>query len=616
MPVTAGELKELLDTKAEEVARVLREVQDFNPAPATLEVLKANVDVINSMGPADKQTTLAEELKMFLEEQEIEWHFMSEMQKAAQAEPTQPQDVISAQFNAAALADFLERADQCYRLFVFDLNGFCGVATLVSSRLALTAWHVTRRSVPGERRSDLWVRFKHNTARNRVLALPVELPCHKSQADKNRTTNDISSATLREYPDVALLYLERPMLTSCELPNPTVKLPQGEHSVILLHQQDQDRHARIGSDSGAPNDAAIFKMHASEEDPARFHFDVAAAGNSPGSSGAPIFSLKREFIGFHQGVLGGDGLAVPHAIFGEQNELSEAIDRDRNPRFVYSTNGMLSGDLVIGREDFCTAIHDVVNAQVAAKNLRGIWVRRLWVQETPGMEFTYEILRQMLAENGARSYVPRFVLRLAIDDLYDEMALQVLGRKAPEPKQGVTATQTSDGAAYKDQAKALVAALVQKLDGSKEHPAWIFFDNPRGGLLKGPQKQLEILTQVLLHEPSLRFVLAGGETYALPQPQADSPTGLSRPGIWVERLGDVRLDSLVHAVGVIASNYGLRMDESEKRTIAKGAMKGRTSLRVEQDIAQAVNTLRDSLSYRVAEAGPAQVQQISNGANV
>ncbi|MEP3045230.1 MAG: hypothetical protein ABJO09_15790 [Hyphomicrobiales bacterium] len=606
MPVTADELQEFLDAKTTEVARVLQKVQGFSPAPATLSVLKANVDVMNSMLPDSEQTTLAQELKIFLEENELEWHFMSAMQSALEEEL--PRAPPGDQFNVERRADFLANADHSYRMFVFDADGFCGVATLVSSRLALTAWHVTQRSVRGQRRSGLWVRFKHNKTRNNVLALPVELPCHESQADETCAANDISSQTLREHPDVALLYLERPMLTSCKLPQPTVTLKQGMHRVLLLHQQGPVRIDADRGGSSAPTDAATLGMEASEDDPARFRFDVAMAGTSPGSSGAPIFNQEYDFIGFHQGKLGGHGLAVPHAIFGEKSQVTEAIDRDRKPRFIYSTNGTLSGDLVIGREDFCTAIHDVVNREPVAANLRGIWVRRLWVDKTPGMEFTYEILRQTLAENGARSDVPRFVLRLAIDDLYDEIALQVLGTKAPKPKQGVTAAQTSDGAMFKDQAKALVAALVRKLDGTKEKPAWLYFDNPRGGLLHGPQQQLEILTQVLLHEPALRFVLAGGETYALPRPQSDSPASLSRPGIWIERMGEVRLNSLVHTVTVIDSTYGLGITEPEKRTIAELAMQQKTALREEQHFKEAAESLRMNLNSKVAQVGQGRLR--------
>ncbi|GAB5447487.1 trypsin-like serine peptidase [Gymnodinialimonas sp.] len=601
MPVTADELQKLLDTHITEVAEVLLKVQGFDPAPTTLSVLKANVEVVNSMPAFGGKTTLAEELRIFLSESELEWHFMAEMQTATEEEP--PPSLPAGEFNARARAEFLQKADHGFRLFVFDANGFCGVATLISSRLALTAWHVTRLNVPGQRRSDLSVRFAHSTTLNKVLALPVELPCHESQADRTLSATDISLETLRQYPDAALMYLERPMLTGCTLPRPTVPLPKGLHQVLLLHQQAQVQPTPEGTGTFAPTDAANLVMDASEDDPARFLFDVAMAGTSPGSSGAPIFDQNHDYVGFHQGILSGHGLAVPYAIFGDKDQVTEAIDRDRKPRFVYSTNGTVNGELVIGREDFCTAVHDVVHHEVAAKNLRGIWVRRLWVDETPGMEFTYEILRQMLAENGVRFGVPRFVLRLAIKDLYDEMALQILGTSAPKPRQGVTANQTSEGAMYKDQAKALVAALVRKLEGTVENPAWIYFDNPRGGLLDGPQQQLEILIQVLLHEPSLRFVLAGGETYALPQPQSDSPAGLNRPGIWIERIGDVRLDSLMHIVGAIDSTYGLGMTQPEQRVIADSAMMGRLALRDATHFQDAAESLRMNLRYRIDQAG-------------
>lgn len=524
MPVSGAELKQHLDDDEAAVDRVLRRVQGFTDSLMTLDALRSTTQITGQ--------PLEELLADFLNEENLGWEFMYHL--------TQPVEPINgANFDLEDLGDFAHTM-QGFKLYVFDEIGFCGIATLVSHRLALTAWHVTVKDKRKVRRSGLKVRTEAGRRTLRVLGVRFEKPCHDDQWDVGLQNPDI----LRENPDVALLAIEQPMTTYCELPANPPSWAVGRRKLCLSHRQDDNGRG-----------VTFVTGQAKIDDPPRIQLEWEDGVTVPGSSGGSVFDTDLVFAGFHQGQLNGVSEIVPYATFAGIDGFLQAIAEDRAPPYIYSLTGRVDGHLIIGRQRFCHAIHDVVRGD--ARHLRGIWIKRMEIDQATGLEFSYDLLCQVLAQNGQPAEVFRVELSLGVEDLLESLNERLQGGAPLMARPGAADDETSEGASDKDRARQLVDLLAKSTAATPDRPSWIYFDNPRGGLRKAAQQQLELLLAMILNDTRLRFVMAGGETYSVPGPKAENASSLAGPGVVVDYIGQFDREDVRYTLEAINRALGL-----------------------------------------------------------
>ncbi|XHC13882.1 hypothetical protein ABWH98_13795 [Labrenzia sp. ac12] len=524
MPVTSAELKQHLEQNEAAVDRVLRRVQGFTDSLMTLDALRSTAGITGQ--------PLEELLADYLNEENLGWEFMFHL-----TQPIEP--INAANFDLEDLGDFAHKM-LGFKLYVFDEIGFCGIATLVSHRLALTAWHVTVKDKRKERRSGLTVRTQEGSKSLRVLGVRFEMPCHDDQWDVGLQDGDI----LRANPDVALLAIEQPMTTYYELPAKPPAWITGRRKLCLSHRQDDNGRG-----------VTFVTGRATIDDPPRIQLEWEDGVTRPGSSGGSVFDTDLAFAGFHQGQLNGVSEIVPYATFAGIEEFTQAIAEDRAPPYIFSLTGRVDGHLIIGRQRYCHAIHDVVRG--AARHLRGIWIKRMEIDQTTGLEFSYDLLCQVLAQNGQTAQVFRVELSLGMEDLLETLNERLHGGTPLLARPGAADDETSEGASDKDRARQLVDLLAKTTGATADKPSWIYFDNPRGGLRKAAQQQLELLLAMILSDTRLRFVMAGGETYSVPGPKAENASALTGPGVMVDYIGQFDREDVRHTLEAINRSLGL-----------------------------------------------------------
>ncbi|TYC75936.1 trypsin-like peptidase domain-containing protein [Stappia sp. BW2] len=541
MPVTGAELKPYLDADEASVDTVLRRVQGFTDSLMTLDALRSTVEITGQ--------SLEDLLADFLNDENLGWDFMYHVNR-----PAVP--INDANFDLEDLGDFAHKM-LGFKLYVFDESGFCGVGTLVSHRLALTAWHVTVKDKRKERRTGLTVRTEEGQKKLRVLGVRFEKPCHDGEWDAG-----VQDATiLRAHPDVALLALEQPMTTYCELPTNPPAWITGRRKLCLSHRQDDNGRG-----------VTFVTGRATIDDPPRIELEWEDGVTRPGSSGGSVFDTDFAFVGFHQGKLNGVSRIVPYATFAGIDAFLQAIAEDRAPPYIFSLTGRVDGHLIIGRQRYCHAIHDVVRG--AAPNLRGIWIKRMEIDETTGLEFSYDLLCQVLSQNGQPAQVFRVELSLEMEDLLQSLNERLHGGTPLLARPGAAEDETSEGASDKDRARQLVDRLAKAAGASEDKPGWIYFDNPRGGLRKAAQQQLELLLATILSDTRLRFVMAGGETYSVPGPKAENASALTAPGVMVDYIGQFDREDVRYTLEAINRSLGLGLKDDAVKNVLDQALAG------------------------------------------
>ncbi|MEE4014568.1 serine protease [Roseibium sp. FZY0029] len=541
MPVTGAELKPFLEDDEVAVDRVLRRVQGFTDSLMTLNALRSTVDITG--------TPLEDLLADFLNDENLGWDFMYHLSR-----PTEP--INDANFDLEDLGDFAHKM-LGFKLYVFDEGGFCGIATLISHRLALTAWHVTVKDKQKERRTGLTVRTEEGHKTLRVLGVRFEMPCHDDQWDVGLQDGDI----LRAHPDVALLALEQPMTAYCELPANPPRWVTGRRKLCLSHRQDDNGRG-----------ITFVTGRATIDDPPRIQLEWEDGVTRPGSSGGSVFDTDLAFAGFHQGQLNGVSEIVPYATFAGIDAFLQAIAEDRAPPFIFSLTGRVDGHLIIGRQRYCHAIHDVASG--AAPHLRGIWIKRMEIDQTTGLEFSYDLLCQVLAQNGQAAQVFRVELSLGMEDLLETLNERLHGGTPLMARPGAADDETSEGASDKDRARQLVDRLAKAAGATEDKPGWIYFDNPRGGLRKAAQQQLELLLAMILSDTRLRFVMAGGETYSVPGPKAENASALTAPGVMVDYIGQFDREDVRYTLEAINRSLGLGLKVDAVNNVLDQALHG------------------------------------------
>ena len=365
-----------------------------------------------------------------------------------------------------------------------------GSGLLISPRLVLTANHVVANSDGSVGRIEVRAAdgLKYEA---RCL---ITWPPNPTERTATSLPDDISM----DQRDLALLHLDTPIgdrYGYAPLPNPPVlSTPQRQELMMMFHFPN-------GEHSGI----AVGRVHI--RDALRLAHNVNTA---PGSSGGAAFNREFHFLGLHQGRWPPYGRLVPYTSYASCTEFREYLERDRLPSPLWSLDGTLDSNLVIGRSGLFDAIQAMLHAD--PPNLRGVWVRRSGSTEgATGLGFTYDLLRRYLALTKGLHRTLQVAPNLADTDLIADLAEEAK-LSLPEECPGVSAGETTLEARHSDRASQFIKQLAERAREAGE-TVWLYFENPPSGLQTIAQFQLEAVAEQVLRHSNLRLILSGFETY-------------------------------------------------------------------------------------------------------
>ncbi|MFK7836324.1 MAG: serine protease [Sulfitobacter sp.] len=436
----------------------------------------------------------------------------------------------------AALGDFALRAS-AYRCRIMVDGATEGSGAFISKRLVLTAAHVIEKVTNAQKAAEA-------AGVNDIQLPPISILASDGKAfearcvwsspvhDQERTGGFPPLDEVETHKDVAVLRVGLPLGLNygyCELPDRLVEWT-GPRLMTLVHYPDG---VRRGLTKG--------RVQRDTPDDVRLRHDVDTLG---GSSGGLAFDRNLDFIGIHQGRWNAFRRLVPHGIFGSDPGFVDARERDQPRRYLWSIEDDINGQLIIGRQTFFAGIARMLEHPQSL--LRGIWVRRTNVEETTGLNFSFEMLTAFLKNRIRPSDLNtgHSTYRVATDieeiDLIATLANQVLGARAVQAHAGVRAGETSDVAQERDRAMHLAQAL-QAEAVARNETFWLFFETPPDDKLsEAARTQFEHLAEWLVTHPNLRLVLAGFEAFAIEplkfQHAIDADTA-RKPGLLVDPLG-------------------------------------------------------------------------------
>lgn len=408
-------------------------------------------------------------------------------------------DVAEDDFGFDEMAKFAMEA-KAYRCRILVDGQVKGSGALISSRLVITADHVVEEvTAANGQAGPVSSRIEVECPGGECAAQPVWwLPCH----DDERAGRLPPASAKATHCDVALLRLHRPLgqiVKPMSLPPvEDVEQDQGAHRFVLIHYP-----------KGTPKGIAIGKIRRDGPEALR---EIHNVNTEVGSSGGPGFDRQLRFIGLHQGRWQAFRRIVPYARFARHPGFRAQIESDVPPVRLWSVDGSLGGDLVIGRNGFFDALDMIV--QDRAPMLRGVWIKRTRTARTEGMSFSHRLLRAFLSAHGSAFDTLRIPTGLEIPDLTGKVAELAFG-----------SVSAAGYGAMGEQARARgLAARLQERAATTERPLWLYFEAPPTELPRLAQIQLEHLLKALLQQPDLRIVLAGFETYTLPPRGFGNPT--------------------------------------------------------------------------------------------
>ncbi|AVO39319.1 trypsin-like serine peptidase [Pukyongiella litopenaei] len=429
-------------------------------------------------------------------------------------------DVTEPDFDHDGMLGFLMKA-KAYRCRILVDGQHKGSGALISRRLVITADHVVEQvtgplsGANGQDATAALTRIEVESPGGPCHAMPVWwLPVH----DDEREGRLPPASAADTHCDVALLRLHRPLGRIVEPmrlpPVEEIEQDRGPHRFALLH------YPKSG---GTPVAQAAIRRDGPDA-LREFH----TASTEVGSSGGPGFDREFRFIGLHQGRWQAFRRIVPYVRFARHPGFRAQIDNDVPPIYLWSVDGSLDGDLVIGRSRFFDALDLIVNDQPPM--LRGVWIKRTRTARSEGMSFSHRLLRAFLSAHGKAFDTLRIPTGLEIPDLTGKLAELAFGSVA-----------AAGYGAIGEQARAHgLAARLQDRAATTGRPLWLYFEAPPKELPRLAQIQLEHLLKALLQQPDLRIVLAGFETYTLPPRGFGNRTEVARAtaaGLMVEYMG-------------------------------------------------------------------------------
>ena len=416
---------------------------------------------------------------------------------------------------------------QAFRCLI-RVNGFDkGSGVLLAPNTVLTAWHViavNRPANPQEPEPTIEVEIGGSRRIGASVNAEACSTCCDLEYDQKLPQSD---AEVEGRDDFALLRLSEPAgihLQFAWLPPQPYELRSGAMVLLVHYPEGESRGPTLGM------------LRRWKGLSARWRYQTDSA---PGSSGGGCFNMAYHLIGIHQGTTGnGDGRLVPSLRF--LSVVKSEIDKDLAPESIWSLDDTLSGDLVVGREDFFIAFSAAARSD--PPNLKGLWIKRTNPEkDVTGLPFSFAMLERMVARNPKIRLV-RISFDAVFDDLADEIARRVRISGIPvddvAPQSGVAAAHTEPEAMITDRSRRLANA-VDAAARAAGVQLFVFFDHPVIAFGDTLRWALAGFLDQALRLGNLRLVVAGYEAIQLPGQQFANPqeaAASSGPGLMVEYL--------------------------------------------------------------------------------
>lgn len=456
---------------------------------------------------------------------------------------------------------FLTRAS-AFRCRVIANDEPRGSGILVGPSSVLTAWHVIAVAAPGRPQLPA-PRIEVQFADNRRIPAVARYfsPCGNGEFedrlpesdDEILDRNDLALLSLREPAGLHLSFAALPS-EPCHCRNGAafmlVHYPEGEYEGIVSGQ-----FVRLPTVTG------------------RWGHNIP--NTAGGSSGGGCFDTSFLLAGLHQGRRPGGGRLVPTVRFAE--DIREHLARDAIPDSVWSLDGTVTGELVVGRETF---FHAYAAASRGPARVRGIWIKRADPRkDVSGLPFTHRLLDRMVARSPGARLVTISFDRL-VRDLPDEIARRVA--KAGFPVQpvaaapGVGATHTEPEAMVVDRSRRL-AQVIDAAARAAGVRLWLFFEHP--AILFGDEHRwaLAAFVDQALRLDGLRLAMAGYEPVQLPGAifaSGAEAEGEGRPGLYVEYLAGFTRRNVEDLIRKAAEGLGRPVSDERVEELAELAVAG------------------------------------------
>ncbi|PRY26126.1 trypsin-like peptidase [Aliiruegeria haliotis] len=515
-----------------------------------------------------------------------------------------------ADFDFDALARFAARA-KAFRCRIKVAGHVAGSGAFVSPRMVLTAEHVIApftdvvkdHDTRGEAvdPADLpRVTILDSNGQEHLANVAWWLPVHPEEHAGRPPPADAGQT----HCDVALLKVVKPVgrIHGCiPLPDPPIAWT-GTRRFALVHYPDG---AARGFCPG------VVRRRGGGE--LRLLHNVDTEGGSSGGAG---FDRDFGFLGLHQGRVDQLRQLVPFELYAGDTAFRSVLGGDLAPKYLWSLDGDIDGQLVIGRANFFLGLGEILEHPEG--KLRGLWVRRLPGERTTGLSFSFDILRAFLAlqEDPARP-TPRHVCHqiptaMGQTEMIDPIARALLGEDAADAaRPGVRAGETSKVAEERDRAERLVRALdTAAAEAGQIH--WFFFEPPpdEGQLAETALIQIEHLVDWITLQKNLRIVLAGFEEYKFAPllfQRIEDAAPARRPGLLSDPVGTfTREDVLVTLKGALAdltptADIDQPILEDLTDQVVHGLQEARPGAYRRDALATAVDRVRERVKLRMGD---------------
>lgn len=509
-------------------------------------------------------------------------------------EAVQVPDHSTTHWKEEELRAFLTRAT-AFRCRILADGEVRGSGILVGPSSVLTAWHVIAVAPPDEEQKPaprievqlvngkrVWAGLRYHS-----LCGKGEYESRLPASDKEIIDrNDLVLLSLREPAGLHLNFASLPP-QPCECRNRAafmlIHYPEGRYEGIQF-----GKFVRVRTVTG------------------RWGHDII--DTAPGSSGGGCFDTSYLLAGLHQGRRqGSGGRLVPTIRFADA--IRDHIARDEIPDTVWSLDGTITGELVVGRETF---FHAFAAAARGPARVRGLWVQRTDPRnDISGLPFSHRLLDRMIARSSSARLVTIGFEEL-VPDLPNEIARRVAAAgflvETVTAVDGVGALHTEPEAMLADRSRRLALAIdaAARAAGIR---LWLFFDHPR--VIFGDEHRwaLSAFVQQALSLDGLRLAIAGYEAMQMPGTKFNSSVeaeGEGMPGLMVEYLNGFTLLDVENLIRKAAMDMGRKVSDERVKELATAAVAG---MKVTNEVffeswmgAEVRNRLRPELS-QLAEGG-------------
>jgi hypothetical protein len=248
----------------------------------------------------------------------------------------------------------------------------------------------------------------------------------------------------------------------------------------------------------------------------------------PGSSGGACLNASGKLVGVHQGKR---NTHAPHsrlvplsatvrrngASHPLQDEIAREVAADIWPSYIWSLDGRMDGDVVIGRTDLFRAFAHLGRPDAA---YRALWIRREDpTAGTDGLGYSVQLVRALVDRQPRRNRM--MVLAwpqagVAQLDPVDHFAAQLrdaglVGESAGNEAVGIATGETGSATVLRGRVEALLAE-VQRSAEQVDEIVWLVIEHAGAGVDKEPLAAAMTLAGLVPRRSRLRVILTGNET--------------------------------------------------------------------------------------------------------